>query len=1530
MTHTQIKRLCLTLFCIVIATVTTTYSVYAQDSTSGSSQQLFLPYLTGGDSAGTSTPTPVITPTATPTSTPIPSDFSPTSDTQLTEDIYTFTSLTIPSGVTVTAMSSITIQVSEDVTIEGSLVADCMPIIIQGDGTLTINGTVSNVCPEEGAEGPDLEIKSEGGTLVLGSFDEPANLVTSGALLVTNVPNLPDWEFDVLEEERSIAMLPPICSARADTLWESAIAQGAAEINFVAEGVDPDGGQVTFEWNFGDGTTSTEQEPLHIYSMAGAYTPTVTVTDDDGQVCQASLSLIIDDGEDISDVISGTYAAPVLWIEPSTLVLPIDQGLLMDSIVDDPQGGDLTYAWDFGNGATSDSATGLYTYTVSGRYPISLTVTDADGNQATATSSVYVHDIIAEVRSAEMNAPQAICPPNPRPANTNLVNIVRDGGQAGPGRNGRSLRIRLRGNTIFGGGTDIKAQDGGDGADKNGTTYARGQNGGKGGSLYIGVLGRATFCAGATFSAGNGGKGGNAIATAPPGDSARAYGGRGGPAASRLVIRASRGIDIEGAITIGPGSGGNGGDGTATGGDGADDCNIAKNGGRASAYGGNGGTASKLAWAWGRVTGLNNITLVGATGGDGGTATSISGDGGNAVCNGTARGGDSHRSYARGGNGGNARLRRIGIARAVNVSPFAFLAGDGGEADATGGNGGNGIANPPGPCTSASASGGDGAFARAIGGKGGKGVIDGSGALATSVGGHGGNAKATGGDCTKCGNGGAATAGAGDGGGAYARSGRPTPMPDTTMATAGDAGSAEAIGGTVTGRCDQCPGGAGGNGGKAIANGGDGGTASGNGTKVGGDAGDADATGGDGADGANCCGPPHLQGGDGGNGGEAIAQVGDPGNPGGATANNGGSGGDGGNGGEGEGPGSGGSGGNGRPDRPNEVFDGMDGLGGPLCPNPTVTVTPTDVTPTATITVTTTPTDVTVTPTPTDVTVTPTPTPRPTLTEVEITVSMTDTTPSEPVTITVKPLDENGEPFDVDSFFDVWVEIDSREPISDRIPTFPDGEGGHMAVMQFPAGQFWVGAQVIPRDGISETMPIMNPIFVQSEPRLDEIVSLDLVASIPGEIAGLGNGFVVIPRDPFGNAVSHLPPDQLNCQTDVLGIDLLPLQPVPNMPDYLAIDITGSNYGVGNVTCIHTPTDSRGAIPIARAPWALEFENPLNQAGLGFPAGGFVNLYVEIDPPGDTGIISATGHLTVVYPFQFVGCNPTGEDVEVNCQQSQVDEMTQMLQFQVQTESPVQEKRRVIRIQLTVDRLVAELTKSKVSVLDFQIFDVENQRYTFDFSVFGPEWTTYLLTVKPTRTINLHIYRAPGAGASDLALDTDVKQAEAAFNLNGLICTCPFFVKFGTKTTDIPPADWAKIDKDNDGLDRYDRNNDGDFEDEGDNDDPKVAKDLGYFDNGADTLNIYYVPKIRGNALGVTYAPDGQAAVNNNADHDNWTLFHELIHALDLAKDGDFDVDDSPDDDGNAQGSRNPLNGMNYRQMGPFLTATQCAELTAR
>jgi len=71
---------------------------------------------------------------------------------------------------------------------------------------------------------------------------------------------------------------PPSVSASADPTY------GAAPlcVNFEGIGVDPDGGLVIYQWNFGNGQSSNQNVVTHCYETPGVYNAQLTVTDDEG------------------------------------------------------------------------------------------------------------------------------------------------------------------------------------------------------------------------------------------------------------------------------------------------------------------------------------------------------------------------------------------------------------------------------------------------------------------------------------------------------------------------------------------------------------------------------------------------------------------------------------------------------------------------------------------------------------------------------------------------------------------------------------------------------------------------------------------------------------------------------------------------------------------------------------------------------------------------------------------------------------------------------------------------------------------------------------------------------------------------------------------------------------------------------------------------------------------------------------------------------------------------------------------------
>ena len=72
-------------------------------------------------------------------------------------------------------------------------------------------------------------------------------------------------------------------------------------VDFTDTSVDPDGFIVSWEWNFGDGTSSTQQNPTHTYDTADTYIVSLTVTDNDGGTGSVGHLVVVQPGP------GGTY-----------------------------------------------------------------------------------------------------------------------------------------------------------------------------------------------------------------------------------------------------------------------------------------------------------------------------------------------------------------------------------------------------------------------------------------------------------------------------------------------------------------------------------------------------------------------------------------------------------------------------------------------------------------------------------------------------------------------------------------------------------------------------------------------------------------------------------------------------------------------------------------------------------------------------------------------------------------------------------------------------------------------------------------------------------------------------------------------------------------------------------------------------------------------------------------------------------------------------------------------------------------------
>jgi PKD repeat protein len=147
---------------------------------------------------------------------------------------------------------------------------------------------------------------------------------------------------------------------------------------------DPDGTIVSYNWNFGNGTSSTAMNPSCTYSSAGTYIAVLTVVDNDGLASSASVTITV-------TAATVSNLAPVAKASASVTSGSAPLAINFSSAgSSDPDGTIAAYKWTFGDGSSSTAASPSKTYSTAGNYTVVLTVTDNSGATASAGLAISV------------------------------------------------------------------------------------------------------------------------------------------------------------------------------------------------------------------------------------------------------------------------------------------------------------------------------------------------------------------------------------------------------------------------------------------------------------------------------------------------------------------------------------------------------------------------------------------------------------------------------------------------------------------------------------------------------------------------------------------------------------------------------------------------------------------------------------------------------------------------------------------------------------------------------------------------------------------------------------------------------------------------------------------------------------------------------------------------------------------------------------------------------------------------------------
>ncbi|HLF62197.1 MAG TPA: PKD domain-containing protein [Saprospiraceae bacterium] len=146
----------------------------------------------------------------------------------------------------------------------------------------------------------------------------------------------------------------------------------------------------SWSWDFGDGSTSTEQNPSHTYAHPGTYLVCLIITDDDGGCTNHVCHHVVVQHSQV-----GVCHAVFVVHQSNSNQQTLD---FTDQSTSDGTIG--SWAWDFGDGNTSTEQNPSHTYAHPGTYLVCLIITDDDGG---CTNHMCHHVVVLHPQAEENN-----------------------------------------------------------------------------------------------------------------------------------------------------------------------------------------------------------------------------------------------------------------------------------------------------------------------------------------------------------------------------------------------------------------------------------------------------------------------------------------------------------------------------------------------------------------------------------------------------------------------------------------------------------------------------------------------------------------------------------------------------------------------------------------------------------------------------------------------------------------------------------------------------------------------------------------------------------------------------------------------------------------------------------------------------------------------------------------------------------------------------------------------------------------------
>lgn len=133
----------------------------------------------------------------------------------------------------------------------------------------------------------------------------------------------------------------------------------------------------SFEWDFGDGATSTTRDPVHTYTDPGTYSVVLRASNEAGTGERVATDLVT--------VLPAVVPTASFSAAPLTGNAP-----LAVTFTDTSAGNPTSWSWDFGDGALGSGPTPVHTYTTPGTFDVTLLVSTGAGSDYVTRQALIV------------------------------------------------------------------------------------------------------------------------------------------------------------------------------------------------------------------------------------------------------------------------------------------------------------------------------------------------------------------------------------------------------------------------------------------------------------------------------------------------------------------------------------------------------------------------------------------------------------------------------------------------------------------------------------------------------------------------------------------------------------------------------------------------------------------------------------------------------------------------------------------------------------------------------------------------------------------------------------------------------------------------------------------------------------------------------------------------------------------------------------------------------------------------------------